>query len=214
MRKFSKQQKVQSRIDQYNEQVMVCLDAFRDTFNNCCSHLDREQSKDSYEIVHTSERKADDLRRELEDMMYTEAVFPESRGDILGLVEAMDKVPNQAESTVRMVLNQHIELPDWLCPKLMKLADVSHQSARTMIDGVEKVFSNYIDATVTVGKIDLLESEADRREEALIDDIFSSDLPDLQKILLRDLVTHISAIADRTENVGDRIRLMVAKRSV
>jgi uncharacterized protein Yka (UPF0111/DUF47 family) len=39
-------------------------------------------------------------------------------------------------------------------------------------------------------------------------------VPDLQKILLRDLTQHLSAIADRAETVGDRIRIMVAKRSV
>ncbi|MBT3273374.1 MAG: DUF47 domain-containing protein [Spirochaetales bacterium] len=214
MRKFGKQQKVQDRINQYNRQVLTCIDVFRDTFISCCSSFNREQLAINYELIHTAEREADDIRRDLEDMMYTEAVFPESRGDILGLVETMDKVPNQAESTVRMVLTQHITLPKNFCPQITELVNVCHKAAETMISGVENVFSNYIDATVTVGKIDLLESEADRIEEALIDEIFSGDLPDLLKILLRDLVEHISSVADRTENVADRIRLLVAKRSV
>ena len=212
MRRAGKQQRVQKQIAEYNEKVLQCLDIFRNVFTQSSAcHQDLEEG---YRKVHEAEGGADDIRRGLEDMMYTESVFPESRGDILGLVEAMDRVPNSAEYAVRMILIQHIALPEELCPRITALAEVCHRSVVTMIDGVRRLFSNYIDATVIVGKIDSLESEADNIEEELIDAIFSSDLPDLQKILLRDLIEHISNIADRAENVGDRIRLMVAKRSV
>ena len=102
----------------------------------------------------------------------------------------------------------------------------------TMLEGVSQLFKNFIDASITVGKIDKLESgsrtelrrvcgendpeptQADRIEFDLTNRIFSSDMPDLQKILLRDLVDKIGGVADRSESVGDRIRIMVAKRSV
>ena len=214
MKKIGKQQKIEGQIEEYIAQVRECKEIFRRSFTECCSDFDRNRLAAGYNEVHNAETRADDLRRAIEDMMYTEAVFPESRGDILGLLETMDRVPNHTESTIRMVLNQHIELPSELCPRVMELVEVTYQSVMTMIRGVQQLFANYIEATVTVGKIDLLESEADNIEEELIDRIFTSELPDLQKILLRDLVDHISDIADRAENVGDRIRLMVAKRSV
>jgi predicted phosphate transport protein (TIGR00153 family) len=83
-----------------------------------------------------------------------------------------------------------------------------------MIDGVSRLFTDFTNATVAVGKIDELESEADLAENMLIEHIFSSDMDGFNKILLRDLVQHIAAISDRAENVGDRIRLIVAKRSI
>ena len=89
-----------------------------------------------------------------------------------------------------------------------------HQVRLTMLEGVSQLFNNFIDASITVGQIDKLESEADRIESDLTNRIFSSDMPDLQKILLRDLVDKIGGVADRSESVGDRIRIMVAKRSV
>jgi predicted phosphate transport protein (TIGR00153 family) len=168
----------------------------------------------AYTEVHAAEAMADDTRRGLENMMYSEAVFPESRGDILGLIETMDNVANHAESAVRMILIQHIEIPEEYRTDITNLVAVCHKCVAEMIGGVEQLFDSFVDAAVTVGKIDKLESEADSIEEDLIDRIFTGGQPDFQKILLRDLAQHLSAIADRAETVGDRIRIMVAKRSV
>ena len=41
-----------------------------------------------------------------------------------------------------------------------------------------------------------------------------SDMEGIDKILLRDLIGRLAGISDRAENVGDRIRIMVAKRSI
>ena len=198
----------------YNGHVMECLDVFKQTFVEFCADPQRSRLEKGYADAHEAERKADDTRRGLENMMYTKAVFPESRGDILGLIETMDSVANHAESAVRRVLIQHIEIPEEYYPAITNLVEVCHSSVVAMIQGVDQLFDSFVDAAFTVGKIDKFESEADSIEEQLIDRIFSSDIADLQKILLRDLVYHLSSIADRAEHVGDRIRIMVAKRSV
>jgi len=213
-RMMGRQQEIQERIASYCERVSVCVKRFEKTFTECADQLDRETVQHAYEEVHRAEGEADDIRRELENLMYSKAVFPESRGDILGLIETMDRVPNCAESVIRMILNQHIALPEGICEQLADLVSVCTGCALTMLEGVSQLFSNFVDASITVGKIDKLESEADRLEEKLVDWIFSSEIPDLQKILLRDLVDKIGGVADRSENVGDRIRIMVAKRSL
>ena len=210
----SKQRAVQEQIASYCEQISLCVERFKTTFVECCTCFDRQKVQRSFESVHLAEGRADDIRRELENLMYSRALFPESRGDILGLIEAMDRVPNCAESAVRMILNQHISLPPEICDQITELVSVCTKCVLTMLEGVSQLFNNFIDASITVGKIDKLESEADRIEFDLTNRIFSSDMPDLQKILLRDLVDKIGGVADRSESVGDRIRIMVAKRSV
>ena len=113
-----------------------------------------------------------------------------------------------------MILIQHIDIPKEYQNDITDLVAVCHKSVVAMIAGVEQLFDSFVDAAVTVGKIDKLESEADKIEENLIDRVFAGGVSDFQKILLRDLAQHLSAIADRAETVGDRIRIMVAKRSV
>ncbi len=210
----SKQKKIEKQIDEYCAGVLKCLDGFRDTFLAYCKTNDRGRLESDFAVVHKAESLCDDLRREIEVVMYTNALFPESRGDILGLLETMDRVPNQAESAVRMAMTQHVVVPDFLCKKLLELVDVCHRSVLAMLDGAHNLFTQFTQATVAVGRIDELESEGDFIEANLVEKIFSSDIEGWQKLLLRDLVKHIAQVSDRAENVGDKIRIIVAKRSV
>ena len=73
---------------------------------------------------------------------------------------------------------------------------------------------NGILTLVKYNYVDELESEADRMEADIIGRLFCSEMDGMDKLLLRDLVQHISGISDRAENVGDRLRIIVAKRSL
>jgi predicted phosphate transport protein (TIGR00153 family) len=205
---------IQGDLSTYNQKVLACMDLLEEMFGTCLEGADRDRLREFYTRIHTAEGEADDIRREIEVSMYTRSLFPESRGDILGLLEAMDRVPNHAESTVRMVLNQHMDIPGEYCDDLSELAGATVKCVRAMVEGVEQLFSNFVAATATVGKIDQLESEADRLEEALIDSIFGGKSKDLTKMQLKDLVEHLGGISDRAEGVADRIRIIVAKRGV
>lgn len=210
----SKQKDIQNRIALYCRTVLDCLDAFKRSVTQYCDDLDSEAIKENFVEVHQAESRADDLRRDIEVVMYSKALFPESRGDILGLLETMDKVPNQAEACVQMIYEQRVVIPEAFAEEVRQLVGICFRCVETMLDSAQKLFTDYTSATVALGKIDELESEADHLESGLKRHIFSSDLDALGKILLRDLVKHVSAICDRAENVGDRIRIIVAKRGI
>ena len=207
-----KQKKIEDQLTQYGREVSQCVQAMCDTIIEFCRTGDRVRLQEMVDHVHHAESRADDIRREIEVVMYSKALFPESRGDILGLLETMDKVPNQAEHTVQMLQTHHITIPQPLQAGIFELAAICRRCTEALLDAVAKLFTDFTNATVTIGKVDQLESEADQVELKLIETIFASDLPDLQKILLRDLVKHIASISDRAENVGDRLRIIVAKR--
>jgi len=210
----NKQKKVQIQISDYAKSVLECMDIFQRAVTRYCDQPDRKAARAAFDEVHKAESKADDLRSEIEVMMYSKSLFPESRGDILGLLETMDKVPNQAESAVRMIWNQHVNIPETFAPKILQLVDVCCRTVDAMVESVEKLFSEFTNAAVVVGKIDELESEADRIEESLIEKLFSDPVDSIQTIIFRDFIKSVVQISDRAENVGDRIRLIVAKRSV
>lgn len=210
----NRQKKIESQLAQYNDQVANCMNAFRSAIQQYCNDPDRDAIKEGFDKVHRAESIADDIRREIEVLMYTKALFPESRGDILRLLETMDRVPNHAESTIRMIWNQHLSIPKQIHPEILNLVDVCCRCVDVMLDAAAKLFTDYTNATVAVGKIDEIESEADRIEATLIETIFVSQMDPMDKILLRDLVKHISEISDRAENVGDHIRISIAKRSI
>jgi len=210
----SKQTQIEELLAQYRQKVSLCLNNFHESIKKYCQAPDRQILGNDFLVVHKAESLADDLRREVEVMMYTKSIFPESRGDILGLLETMDKVPNQAEFALHMVLTHHIVIPPQFVPSLLRLVDICHRCVNSLLEGAAKLFTDFTNATVAIGQVDVLESEADAIEANLTEQIFAGDLEVVHKLLLRDLVQNIAAISDRAENAGDRIRIIVAKRNV
>lgn len=55
------------------------------------------------EQAHKFESKADDIRDEIKAMMYGNALIPYSRGDIMGLLDSIDVMPSQMESSLFVI---------------------------------------------------------------------------------------------------------------
>jgi len=211
---INKQKQIESLLDDYRQQVSKCLEVFELAFAQYLDEPDRSRLEKNFLDISRAESGADTIRREVEVMMYSKALFPESRGDILGLLETMDKVPNQAETVTQALLNQHVLIPQQYREQIKQLITICRRCVEAMLDGAGKLFTDFTNATVAVGKVDELESEADHIEEAIIEQVFSSNIEGFEKILLRDLVKQIAAISDRAENTADRIGIIAAKRKV
>ncbi len=210
----TKQKQVETLMNKYQQDVRQCVHLFAEAVNHFLDSPDIDKLRQDYQKVHYVESQADDVRREVEELMYSRSLFPESRGDILGLIETMDKVPNQAEESLRILLNQHIKIPQQFSSDFRHLVGVVVRCVEIMLEASDKLFDNFIGSVTEVGKLDEIESQADSLEASIINKIFSSDLDGFEKILLRDLIQKIAGITDRSMNVGDRIRLIVAKRRV
>ena len=207
-----KRKLVEGLMADYRHKVRACLKEYQRCIHQYCASDDLDALKEEERAVHRLESEADDIRREIEDMLYAKVLFPESRGDLLALLELLDKMPNHAQHTVRSITTQQIKIPEAMQSRFCELVEISTRCVNVTLDASEKIFQHLIRATAITGRIDELESEADRIEMALLEQIFSSDWKDLDKILLRDLVRSASAICDKAETAGDRMRIIVAKR--
>jgi predicted phosphate transport protein (TIGR00153 family) len=211
---INKQKKVESSLAEYREKVSTCLEVFENSIQQYLETSDKSALEINCVEIHKAESQADDIRREIEVMMYSKALFPESRGDILVLLETMDRVPNQAEATIHMISNQQIGIPEQFHAQIIQLVSVCVRCSKAMLESSAKLFTDFTTATITLGKVDELESEADHIEESIIKQIFKSDIDGFEKIMLRDTVKQISTVSDRAEKAGDRIRIIVAKRRI
>ncbi|MBN2445979.1 MAG: DUF47 family protein [Phycisphaerae bacterium] len=213
----SKQKDIEKLIHTYCDVVRECLQLFEATLCHYCDSGDRERLREHSAAIHKLESKADDVRREVELMMYEKALFPESRGDILALLEGADRVPNQAEGAIRMILTQHVRIPEAFAPAVLSLVETSARAGYEMLDAICGLFSHAAATRNTLGKIDELESEVDRAQNRLIEQIFDTDEADLGgfgKLQLRDAVNHLARPSDRAENVADHIAVILAKRDI
>lgn len=210
----NRQKEIEAGIGRYCTEVTTTMEILYASMEQYICQPDREALRVNLKTIHKAESRADDLRAEIEVLMYSKAIFPESRKDIMELLELLDKIPNHAESCIRMVLTQHITIPPEFSLEVLKLVGISKHAVTHIVEATLTLFRDYTMATVSVGKVDELESEGDHCEAALIETLFSGTRDGFEKILLRDLFLHIGKISDRAENVGDRIRVLVAKRRI
>jgi hypothetical protein len=208
----SRQKQIQEQIELYCRQITRTMTLLRESLQAYFQSDDRDELRENYRLIHKAESHADDLRYEIEVTMYTKGVFPESREDILELLERLDKVPNAAESCVRQILHEHVTLPDQFVHQTLELTRESEKCVESLLEATRKVFSDFHAAGELVGNIDQLESRCDQMEADLVEAIYTGDLDGFEKITVRDLVQRIEKIADRAEAAGATIRLITAKR--
>lgn len=90
---FSKEKQAQEALLQYLDVLKAAHENFQKAME---VYIEKGLCEDfSYmlEQTHKWESRADDIRYAIENVMYEKALLPESRGDILGLLESIDELP-------------------------------------------------------------------------------------------------------------------------
>ena len=106
-----KQRLIEKDVFDYLYQWKKCLEDFKTGMEIYLDEGLGEKFNYYVQQVHKTEDRADELRRKVEWEMYSKALLPESRGDILGFLETMDKLPNKAESLLYQIKLQDLNFP-------------------------------------------------------------------------------------------------------
>lgn len=210
---WKKEKSVIDKIKTYLEQVDRCRNRFRVCIEQLILEPDNTENPAIVEEVHRSESKADDLRRTIELQLYERALIPESRGDVLGLLETMDVIPGMFQSLCYQLLLQKIVFPEQFGERFLHLVDVNLKSYDLVRKAVLGLFYSK-DVKAQTDLVDAAESDSDHIERDLIRDIFSSKLDKADKILLKEIVINTGDISDQAEIVKDRLILAILKRKI
>lgn len=206
--------KVEEKITEYLDSAKQCMECCKSSMDVFFANGQTEAFDDLVRSAHRFESKSDDLRREIEHLLYGKALLPESRGDILGLLETFDKIPNAAETVLFLLQTQRTIVPQNLATRFEALVVVNLQAFQLAYRAMCILFDKPEGTIELTRQIDRLESESDQEERRLITTIFSSDFDLAEKIILRDIVAAIGAISDRCENLADRAAIVTIKRKI
>jgi len=211
---WKKEKSIIDKIKAYLDQVDVCRDRFRLCIERLLHNPEDPENQAILEEVHRSESKADDLRRNIELQLYERALIPESRGDVLGLLETMDVIPGLFQSLSYQLFLEKIVFPDQFRERYLHLVDVNIKAYNLVRQAVLGLFYSK-DVKDLTDLVDAVESDSDHMERDLIRDIFSSSkLDKADKILLKEIVINTGDISDRAETVKDRLVLAILKRKI
>lgn len=209
-----KQKLVEEFVFDYLRQWRRCLEGFKNAMKVYLTDGLGEKFDYYVEHTHKMESRADDLRKKIEWEMYSKALLPESRGDILGFLETMDKIPNKAESILYQIQLQRLKLPKELIPNIQRIVDLSCHAIQLVYEAATGLISQKGDIHKLADEIDDKESECDHVERDTIAKIFTMDIETAEKALLKELIIELGTLTDRAENVSDRLTILSVKRRV
>lgn len=166
------------------------------------------------QIVET-ERHADKLRRSIEDLLYRRTLIPESRGDVLRIIEHMDSLLGKFKGAMWRLQIEQPAIEAVFIDDLLALTDVVVKSVETVTVSVRAYFRDISSVADHMHKVSFWETEADKIATKLQMQVFRHDEYTLcQKMQIRDLVCHIEDISDQAEDMADSLAIFVIKRSL
>ena len=208
---FKKIKRLEAQIDNYLDLVVKGGFLFKQGIKYYLEEQ-TEEFENRMKSIDITESDADHLRRKIETKLYLETLIPESRGDVLGLLESCDKVLNMTAETL---LQFSIEIP-FILPEVknyyIELTEASISALEEMVAAVRAYFTDINSVKGHINKVQLFESESDKIAAKLKNIVFRTDIQLSQKMHMRYFALHIESIADEAEDVCDRLSIAAIKR--
>jgi predicted phosphate transport protein (TIGR00153 family) len=157
------------------------------------------------------ESEADALKKDIETKLYAQTLIPESRGDVLQILETMDRITNSAKYIVKSFSIERPEIPEKVAAGMKELAVPVDKAVETLVALVRAYFSNIPELRDSMHLVKYYEREADTISEKIKRDIFSLDIYLSNKLQLKDFVSTIDHLADVALNVADQINIAASK---
>ena len=165
-------------------------------------------------VTHSTESEADDIRREISDLLHKGAFLPLFREDVMQLVVTVDKIASHAEDCCDFIIIQRPDVPDALKDDLLKVARDSVAILTPLQEGVAKLSEDFSVTRAKAEEIHIAESAVDDLERELSRRIFSTDLTLAQKMHLNHLVDLIVDIPDIAEDAAEILDTLIIKKQV
>lgn len=168
------------------------------------------------------EHKADNLKSEIRLKLPRGLFMPIDRGDLLDLINQLDKIANLTRQISGLVFGRKLVIPKSLQEEFKFFVAKSLNSTRHLrailgqIDELLKFGfkgSKVKEVAQKIIELDNIESDADNLEVNLRHSLFNieKELYAIDVMFLYKCIDLISSISDQVQSVGSRIELMIAR---
>jgi len=211
---FQKERQLESLLYNYLENVGMIQNHFVKAMNLCLKEGVSEDFCFLMEQTHKFESRADDMRDAVNELMYRKALIPESREDIMALLEKVDEIPRSFEQILNMIRTQKLRFPEFLVLDIQELIRVSMESCDLMVKQIDVWIKKKEGIRALMSTIDQNESHCDHIERRIITKIFETDIEPFHKLQLKEIVIVLGEISDQADRVSKRINILTMKRRV
>lgn len=213
---FGKKTKLlEADIDTYLDKVSTAGSVF---YEGVKAYIEGKVEKfnNKYNHITNLETEADKLRRDIKHQLYTYMLIPESRGDVLGLIETLDDVVDVCEKVIEQFSIEKPDIPDFLKSDLLEVARLSEKTVDEVVKATRAFFREINMVSDYVNKVHFYEHEVDDVEEHLKRKAFNS--PEIkkfsEKVHMRYFIEKIATVSDVAESVAERLAVYAIKRKI
>ena len=210
---FSKTKELEAQTDEFCDKVSEGALAFKLGVSRYLKG-DFAAFAQKKQQVSELESRGDELRREIQRRLYIETLIPESRADVLELLEYTDEVLNSCESAMWQFAIEKPVVGEQFIEDFNALVDAVVEAVEALVIALRAFFRGGEAASDHMHKVIFFETEADTISHRLLAAIFDSDLKLDHKNQFRHFILHIDNIADVAEDVADRLAIFALKRAI
>jgi len=211
---FRKNKEIYELLEKYLQLTLEELVEFEKTFSKALKKGVTERVEALAERAHQVESDADDVRREIEIKMYAKSLLPESRQDLLEVIELIDRIPDKAETILNMLITQRTALIEPIKNDMKELLRLSVETARLVVETTRDCFGKMENIRDLARKIDDNESMGDKLERKMISLVFRQKLDMGEKFEQKEFILQLGAICDLCERAKDKLVITSIKREV
>jgi len=211
---FKKESQLNNLISSYLENLVKTQEHFVKAMDACLDGGVCDKFAFLIEQTHKFESKADDIRDEINYLMYSRALIPDSREDVMNLIEQVEVIPRIFELILHLIRTQKIKIPDFAMSEVKDLIRMSVESCDLVIKQIDLMLKNRQGIRALMTTIDHNESHCDHIERSLMTKVFDSSLDPFHKIQLKELIIAMGEISDQADRLSKRVNIMVLKRRV
>lgn len=194
--------------------VIVLLEAL------CAGDQSKVQS--TIDQINQLEHQADDIKNDLRAHLPKSLLMPVDRRDLLDILEIQDNIADVAQDVASLINLRPFEVHNKIRDQLLTLSRRCHDACEqafniidTLDELIETGFGRIQSELVNdmVDELGRIESDTDEMCADLMRTLFSleDELSPVSIMLWYELIGKISNLADLSEKVGNRVRLILAR---
>jgi len=168
------------------------------------------------------EGEADTVKNEVRDHLPKSVFMPVARGDLLRHIGTQDAIADCAEDLGVLLTLRKMTVPEWMAPLLrdyvtevLKAVDLAADIVAELDVLVEASFGGPEADRVMkmVSELNLAEHMADKVQDQIAKALFAHEdtMKPVAVFMWSKIFNKIGDLANHAENVGDRIRLFIAR---
>lgn len=175
----------------------------------------REDLESRLSEITAIERDADEQLGKARYGIYAYMLIPDSRGDVLKLLDGMDDLVDAAKQVLLQISIEKPNVDECVKDDFIGLGEASCKAVEALVAGARAFFENDKNIDDYVNKVYFFEKEADKLEEKIKKKIFDSREVGLSnKMHIRDFAEKLALLSDKSEEVVKNLLIFSLKRRI